>query len=1221
MGFSFHKKTGFMVTLTNNDKTAYRNNPHQEFNNALVMTSEPLADEELFEVRIDKKVSTWSGSIEIGVTNLNPTFLDFPSSATNLRDGSWVMSGSSIMENGKSILEDYGHDLDDLSEGDSVGVMRTRFGELHFFVNGIDHGVAAKNVPGFIYAVVDMYGKCAQVTIIEREYLTFGFTRPPDKLRFHEHCGTMVRLSNDNRSAERRTPIDEFNNGVVMTHRPLLDNELFEIRIDELVNKWSGSIEMGVTIHNPDNLEFPATMTNLTSGTIMMSGSGILTNGKGCRREYGEYNLDDLQEGDRIGLAIKSDRKLYYYINGYDQGIAAEIVPDVVFGVVDLYGMTVKVSLTDNIRPIVYPVMEMASSGHAPQKFGIRYDDLKFNPKCGRHVLVLNEGRTAYRPRCLDDFNNAVVITNRPLKPGEIFEVLLEQIVMKWAGTIEIGVTTHSAEDLDFPCTMTNVLSGTWMMTGNGIMHNGTAISDEYGSSLDKLKAGDRIGLIVYGDGVLRFFVNGIDLGISVSNIPKGVYGVIDLYGQAAKASIVSYADSEIFIEDMPLAAEPNYFEDLQMSQSSVSDERKNSAQSAKCDTDNINEIVKPQPYEPHAIYFDDEEDSWNDCNNEVELPFSFHPICGVYINLLHLRTIAYRKNSYNNGLVFSSSHIERNELYEIQLSTYRGDYTGCLRFGVTTYEPEDQESLPADVFSLANCDTWVISYIHLFKNGKEVNRNYALPFPFLEPPHTVGLKVLQDDSLHFYLNGNYMGLAAIDLPKKLRIVADVYGKCVSVIIPNEEVLSSADLKNIEKKSEMSITPVNANSALTLFHKIHCKNVELKNDNLSAVRIAGYNDGVLFSCKPLENEELFQVQIDEIEPDYSGCIQIGVTDLNPDQIKLPTSALHLKSNTWIISGHCVFHNGLPVRSEFCPDLNDIQKGYKIGVLLDSKHCLHVYLNNKDFGIAAVDITVPVYAVIDVYGKCKQVSISSDPYVPVELSNVEDKKSVDAQNNEQGVQKSLNSSPSSNICEMQKICAILKMNLRLYDTYFVPSGIVCYCKTCHNIEQEETSLKDCLNYCTQPFGWCCFPLVCSSKNEVNELDQWRVGYYAVNFRTLRKVLEQGSILPSVCSSLKSEKKSPGKSVKFDNNYVMISPSIVHAGSSKFAKAFEFLDSKTKEKYQAKASFKVFIRPGSFGTEHPQHGSPECFDDSSDAEWYIKDESSVVLHSLLLKVEHI
>lgn len=95
-----------------------------------------------------------------------------------------------------------------------------------------------------------------------------------------------------------------------------------KIRIDKLVDKWSGSIEIGVTTHNPNNLEYPATMTNLQSGTspgragtpshgegrpglmpgvclptgtIMMSGCGILTNGKGTRREYCEFSLDELQ--------------------------------------------------------------------------------------------------------------------------------------------------------------------------------------------------------------------------------------------------------------------------------------------------------------------------------------------------------------------------------------------------------------------------------------------------------------------------------------------------------------------------------------------------------------------------------------------------------------------------------------------------------------------------------------------------------------------------------------------------------------------------------------------------------------------------------------------------------------------------------------------------------------------------------------------------------------
>lgn len=50
-----------------------------------------------------------------------------------------------------------------------------------------------------------------------------------DALLFHEKCGTLIKLSNNNKTAERRRPLDEFNNGVVMTNRPLRHNEMFEV--------------------------------------------------------------------------------------------------------------------------------------------------------------------------------------------------------------------------------------------------------------------------------------------------------------------------------------------------------------------------------------------------------------------------------------------------------------------------------------------------------------------------------------------------------------------------------------------------------------------------------------------------------------------------------------------------------------------------------------------------------------------------------------------------------------------------------------------------------------------------------------------------------------------------------------------------------------------------------------------------------------------------------
>ena len=50
-----------------------------------------------------------------------------------------------------------------------------------------------------------------------------------ERLAFHEKCGALVRLTNKNQTAERQRPNGEFNNGVVMTNRPLKPDELFEV--------------------------------------------------------------------------------------------------------------------------------------------------------------------------------------------------------------------------------------------------------------------------------------------------------------------------------------------------------------------------------------------------------------------------------------------------------------------------------------------------------------------------------------------------------------------------------------------------------------------------------------------------------------------------------------------------------------------------------------------------------------------------------------------------------------------------------------------------------------------------------------------------------------------------------------------------------------------------------------------------------------------------------
>lgn len=56
------------------------------------------------------------------------------------------------------------------------------------------------------------------------------------------------------------------------------------------------------------------TLTKVSAfpGTIMMSGCGILTNGKGTRREYCEFSLDELQvRVDTVPASLQGQPCIY----------------------------------------------------------------------------------------------------------------------------------------------------------------------------------------------------------------------------------------------------------------------------------------------------------------------------------------------------------------------------------------------------------------------------------------------------------------------------------------------------------------------------------------------------------------------------------------------------------------------------------------------------------------------------------------------------------------------------------------------------------------------------------------------------------------------------------------------------------------------------------------------------------------------------------------------
>ena len=152
-----------------NRTTAARNGARGSYNGGMVFSAAPLRVGHVFTIRIDKIISVWCGSIEIGLVAADPMIAcQFPS-ASSIELASWVLSGDRLYIDSLSSQSENNLSerlLDDLQEGDLLGVMLTEHGEMEIFVNGQSEGIAATNLPtDQVWAVVDLYGACQQITV------------------------------------------------------------------------------------------------------------------------------------------------------------------------------------------------------------------------------------------------------------------------------------------------------------------------------------------------------------------------------------------------------------------------------------------------------------------------------------------------------------------------------------------------------------------------------------------------------------------------------------------------------------------------------------------------------------------------------------------------------------------------------------------------------------------------------------------------------------------------------------------------------------------------------------------------------------------------------------------------------------------------------------------------------------------------------------------------
>ncbi|XP_014669095.1 PREDICTED: neuralized-like protein 4 [Priapulus caudatus] len=936
---------------------------------------------------------------------------------------------------------------------------------------------------------------------------------------------------------------------------------MFCIMLDRLVDKWSGSIEVGITTHNPNTMDFPATMTNMRSGTIMMSGCGILTNGKGTRREYGDFNLDELVEGDRIGLMRKHNGSLHYYINGVDQGVAATRVPNIVFGVIDLYGMAVKVKLTDddNVQSIArtFGVNFETRAQSLFQQLSQMYmtdipmpvlpspdldaDRLLFHPHCGTHARVVDGGRAAIRPNAIVDFNNAVVLTNRPLRPnelfeiqidnwgpslaglplppvakvtttssssvgtdreeavnssstqasqllfhqqhgknavitaggltasrpnahgefndaivmsnrplgdGEVFEVMIEKMVERWSGSIEAGMTTIKPDELEFPNTMTDIDYETWMLSGSAIMQDGSTIRNGYACDLDTLTVGSRIGMSRLSDGTLHYYVDGADMGVACVDIPSGVYAVVDLYGQCAQVSIKS-------------------------------------------------ETTRVQPENHSRAAIDSDPPS---VPFITEISHRFSMCCGKHILLKNSACTAIRSKSYDHGLVFSAQPMRLDEIFEIQIDS------------VSQARGQAKVHAVVDVFGIV--DTITVT-------SASITHIPASPRGGAPLVHFLKRETFDDEG------------------------------------------------DIDTKGQPFVE----------FHNHHGNHIRLSNNNRTATRIASYNNGIILSSKPLQPLKLFEVSVDRVNPGWMSGLVIGVVGTPPEKLELPPTAPAVKGLSWLVQGSSIFHNGVKV--------SIVTDAEAEGVASVTSACV----KQEDKEKADMES-----------GKTEKLLIT--PSVePAILKNCEYMKTCAALIASLGIPDVFfNSALSVCYCET---CYRARGDEPYFKggnppkDYGIPFG---WCRFALRIAPRFENMMVSESWHMAFHG----TRLGAVRRILDHGELLLPGDVALGGKRLTPYVQP-----------------VGKNkIKEDISQIFLSPSVHYVSNDMFAPRQEFMDTHSVTHMHARVAFQACVRPGSYKVGPQTIGASHTIDphfSNNEIEWYTKERGATALYGLLVKVE--
>lgn len=196
------------------------------------------------------------------------------------------------------VKTNYGSKLENLHCGSTVGLLIDEESRLHLYINGSDQGIAATDLPLYVYAIIDLYGQCEQVSI-------FGFA--------FENLNTNNCANNSTVIERASSDVEDFENS-----REKADLECHEK--ENIVPLIASNLSLNIPIQSTANLNLVDNMPHSSNNNSNLPNNSLQNNVMASSIHSDSNNSDSYSEinNDHVEHLKSKHRNDDNTLNGVD---------------------------------------------------------------------------------------------------------------------------------------------------------------------------------------------------------------------------------------------------------------------------------------------------------------------------------------------------------------------------------------------------------------------------------------------------------------------------------------------------------------------------------------------------------------------------------------------------------------------------------------------------------------------------------------------------------------------------------------------------------------------------------------------------------------------------------------------------------------------------------------------------------------------------------------